>query len=454
MKATRAMQRARGRCLMSSAIALVTAAAALPASAEYTFFERGGFKANAGLSAIFGAVGTSDVAPLTNRDYYIEGFAKPNLNFTWDMPTEGTIYGKISGVGVYQAGDGDPTGLTNGDVGDLGLEEAYLGWRGQYLDVRAGRTEFTIGDQFLIGDCNFDANVAPSPDGRGDAHYDGSFWIAPYKACDTSVIVTANNGGAWKADAFTIKGDGLQGYTRIAGLNVEYLLGDAGADGKFGLMLAGIPESANGFRQGMNILDFRANGIAIPMVPGLKVHGEIVGEFGDLDAGVDSEAMAYYGEVEYNFANVMWTPTVHYRYGHWDGDDLNSADNEGFDSLFYYAGPRGWGTWYQGEIAGEYQLTNSNQDTHMVKLAVHPTDTTAVSGLYFNHSLDESHYFGTPVTDDKWMDEFNLVAEWFPTANWYVAGVFAYGIAGDAYEQINGTDDDSMVYELWVQFTY
>jgi hypothetical protein len=52
------------------------------------------------------------------------------------------------------------------------------------------------------------------------------------------------------------------------------------------------------------------------------------------------------------------------------------------------------------------------------------------------------------------MDEFNLVAEWFPNSNVYVAGVFAYGIAGDAYEQINGTDDDSMVYELWVQFTY
>lgn len=451
MKATRAMQRARGRCLMSSAIALVTAAAALPASAEYTFFERDGFKANAGLSSILGAIGTNDIAPLTDRDGYFEGFLKPNLNFTWDMPTEGTIYGKVSGVFVGQAGDGDPAGYTDSNS-DVGLEELYLGWRGQYLDVRAGRTEFAIGDQFLIGDCHFDADTPAV--GRTEELTDGSYWVAPYKACDSSVIVSANNGAAWRADAFYIQGDGHQSYTRLGGLNVEYLLGDAGADGKFGLMLATVPSSSLGSRQGMEILDFRANGIAIPMVPGLKLHGEVVGEFGENDDGADTEAMAYYGEAEYNFANVTWTPTIAYRYGHWDGDDPSTAENELFDSLFYYAGPRGWGTWYQGEIAGEYQLFNQNQDTHMVKLQVHPLETVSITGLYFNHSLAEDNYYGTPVTDDGWMDEFNLVAEWFPNSNVYVAGVLGYGLAGDAYEEIYGTEDDPMVYELWVQFTY
>jgi hypothetical protein len=449
MRKDKIMPRTTRGAVLGSTAALLAATVAMPAHAEYTFFESGGFKANAGLSSILGAVGTSDVAPLTDRDAYFEAFLKPNLNFTWDMPTEGTIYGKVSGVGVYQAGDGDPTGLTNGDVGDLGLEEAYLGWRGQYLDVRAGRTEFAIGDQFLIGDCNFDANTT-GPLGRNDAHYDGSYWVAPYKACDSSVIVSANNGAAWRADAFYIKGDRHQSYTRIGGLNVEYLLGEAGADGKLGFMLAGIPDSASTLRQGMNVIDFRANGISIPMIPGMKLHGEFAGEFGENDDGNDTDAHAYYGEAEYTFGNVMWTPMVAYRYGHWSGDDPSTLDeNEAFDSLFYYAGPRGWGTWYQGEIAGEYQLFNSNQTTHMVKLRVAPLETVAITGLYFNHSLDES-----PVADDDWMDEFNLVAEWFPNSNVYVAGVLAYGIAGDAYEQVNLTDDDSMVYELWVQFTY
>jgi hypothetical protein len=454
MKKDKSMPRGVRCGMLGSSVALLAATVALPVHAEYTFYENGGFKANAGLSSILGAVGTNDVALLTDRDGYFEAFLKPNLNFTWDMPTEGTIYGKVSGVGVYQAGDGDPSGVTNGDVGDLGLEEAYLGWRGQYLDVRAGRTEFAIGDQFLIGDCNFDANTAA---GGADAHYDGSYWIAPYKACDSSVIVTANNGGAWKADAFYIKGDRHQAYTRIGGLNLEYLLGEAGADGKFGFMLATIPEASDFLtRQGMTIIDFRANGIAIPQVPGLKIHGEIAAETGDNNsAGVDYEALAYYGEGEYNFANVMWTPTVAYRYGHWSGDDDLTDNTVGnFDSLFYYAGPRGWGTWYQGEIAGEYQLFNSNQNTHMVKLQVHPLDTVSVTGLYFNHSLDEKQYFGTPVTDRGFMDEFNLVAEWFPNSNVYIAGVFAYGLPGDGYQEIFGTDDNSMVYELWAQFTY
>ncbi|MFO1435871.1 MAG: alginate export family protein [Gammaproteobacteria bacterium] len=442
------------RCMMGSAVAAVMAAAAMPASAEYTFYENGGFKANAGLSAIAGAIGTSGIKPIGDRQAYYEAFLKPNVNFTWDMPTEGTIYGKVSGVGVYQGGDGDPSGATNGDVGDLGLEEAYLGWRGDYLDVRAGRTEFAIGDQFLIGDCHFDANGAG---GRADAHYDGSYWVAPYKACDSSFIASVNNGGHWRADAFYIKGDLHQAYTRIGGLNVEYLLGDKGADGKFGFMAAAIPESTDFLtRQGMEILDFRANSINVPMVPGLQLHGEIAAETGSNDsAGVKYDAMAYYGEADYTFSNVTWTPTVAYRYGHWDGDDdLTDSTVGNFDSLFYYAGPRGWGTWYQGEIAGEYQLFNSNQNTHMVKLAVHPLDTVTVTGLYFNHSLDEKQYFGTPTTSRGWLDEINLVAEWTPISSLYIAGIVGYGFTGDAYEEIYGTKKDPAVYELWVQYTY
>jgi hypothetical protein len=441
--------------MLGSAIAAVTLAAAMPASAEYTFYENGGFKANAGLSAIAGAVGTSAIKPIGDRQAYYEAFLKPNVNFTWDMPQEGTIYGKVSGVGVYQGGDGDPSGATNGNVGNLGLEESYLGWRGDYLDVRAGRTEFAIGDQFLIGDCHFDANTL--------GHKDGSFWIAPYKACDSSFLASVNNGGHWRADAFYIKGDRHQAFTRIGGLNVEYLLGKDGADGKLGMMLAAIPDARddiNPARQGMEILDVRANGVAIPMVPGLKVHGEIAAETGSNDSnGIKYDAKAYYGEAEYNFGSVFWTPTVAYRYGHWDGGKCVDAactalDHPNFDSLFYYAGPRGWGTWYQGEIAGEYQLFDSNQDTHMVKLAVHPLDTLTVTGLYFNHSLDQKQYFNIPVSKTDWLDEINLVAEWTPISSVYVAGVLGYGFTGKAYEEVYGTKKDPAVYELWVQYTY
>ena len=476
---TKSDKRGKGRIAGKLAKVFATlglVSAALPAVAEYTFFARGGFKLNGGLTAVGGAIGTDDIQPLERRDSYYEGFLKPNLNFTWDLVEgQGTIYGKISGVGVIQGGDGDPLGATSGDDDDLGLEEAHLGWRGQYVDVKAGKLEFAIGDGFLINDCNFDSEFTSSATGVPQQRAsDGSYWVAPYKACDSSVVASFNNGAAWRADAFYIKGDRNQLFTRIGGLNVEYLIGEGGANGKLGAMVAAIPEADGDVffvtthgREGMEIFDVRANGVKIPAVPGLTLYGELAFERGENPTtNFDYDAWAGYGEANYTFENVMWTPLIGYRYGVWSGDD-NLLDNEegNFDPLFYYAGYRGWGTWYQGEIAGEYLLFNSNQQTHMVKLQVHPLESLTVTGLYFNHSLDEKNYFEIPVTQTDFMDEFNLIVEWIPIPSIYVAGIVGYGITGDAYEEVFATpnpvtgalvraDDNPAVYEIWVQFTY
>ena len=46
--------------------------------------------------------------------------------------------------------------------------------------------------------------------------------------------------------------------------------------------------------------------------------------------------------------------------------------NEAFDPLFL--GFYDWGTWWQGEIAGEYFLSNSNLISHQVRAHVAPTE--------------------------------------------------------------------------------
>ena len=86
-----------------------------------------------------------------------------------------------------------------------------------------------------------------------------------------------------------------------------------------------------------------------------------------------------------------------------DGDP-NDSENTAFDPLFFGAG-LGWGTWYQGEIVGEYLLFNSNNDAHMVQLNVKPADSLSAGLLHFNFMLDKSDYFGTSVKDKSFANE-------------------------------------------------
>ena len=81
---------------------------------------------------------------------------------------------------------------------------------------------------------------------------------------------------------------------------------------------------------------------------------------------LDSDAWTLQGA--YQFSDVTWTPTLSYRYAFFEGDDPATAANEAFDPLFL--GFYDWGTWWQGEIAGEYFLSNSNLMSHLVRVHV------------------------------------------------------------------------------------
>ena len=64
----------------------------------------------------------------------------------------------------------------------------------------------------------------------------------------------------------------------------------------------------------------------------------------------------------YELSEVTWKPTLSYRYAAFEGDDPTTAANETFDPLLL--GFNDWGQWWQGEIAGEYFLSNSNLISH------------------------------------------------------------------------------------------
>ena len=49
-----------------------------------------------------------------------------------------------------------------------------------------------------------------------------------------------------------------------------------------------------------------------------------------------------------------WQPVLYYRYAFFEGDNPNTAANENFNPLF--PAFNDWGSWWQGEIAGEWFL--------------------------------------------------------------------------------------------------
>ena len=80
---------------------------------------------------------------------------------------------------------------------------------------------------------------------------------------------------------------------------------------------------------------------------------------------------------------MRWQPKISYRYAIFQGDDPGTATSEAFDPLI--PGFYDWGTWWQGEIAGEYFLSNSNLQSH--QLRVHVTPSESVGGGLFAYQF-------------------------------------------------------------------
>ena len=114
-------------------------------------------------------------------------------------------------------------------------------------------------------------------------------------------------------------------------------------------------------RDGLNVFNVRAYTAPVQSAPDLSFEFEYASERnGD---ALDSNAWTLQGA--YELSAGRWTPKLSYRYAFFEGDDPDTTANEAFDPLFL--GFYDWGTWWQGEIAGEYFLSNSNLVSHLVR---------------------------------------------------------------------------------------
>src|SRR5262249_2122571 len=182
-------------------------------------------------------------------------------------------------------------------------------------------------------------------------------------------------------------------------------------------------------RDGLNVFNLRAYTAPIPSMRDLSFQLEYASERnGDM---LHSNAWTFKGI--YELSGLNWTPRLSYRYASFQGDDPNTVRSERFDPLL--PGFTDWGNWFQGEIAGEYFLANSNLHSHQIRAHLTPSDTLDGGLIFYRFSLDQLRSFIPIVTDKHLAGELDTYVEWKLNQAFTASFVLAFANPGAAVRQ-------------------
>lgn len=443
-------------------VAAMLAMGGIPSGQAVELMQRDGLTLEAGIEAGAGYFHTENTnfgagrfdlrsGEVTGDAQWAEGYVEPSLGATFESEGAGTFYGLASAVGSLTRGDGDAGGFTDHD-GSIGIEQLHAGWRSgslladslgeDALDLSAGRQDVHIGDGFLIQDGNFDTEG------------EGGYWLGARTAFSFAGLARVNT-SPLGGQLFFLRADADQGHSEASGVNLDFGLSEVGLgeEAVFGAMYLQITDVDPSFeagtpRDGMQVATVRLNDLRVPGFEDAGLYAQYARQFGD-GQNVDFDAQAFYVEPFYDFSWLPWTPRLAYRFAWFSGDpDPTDNDRQDFDPLFYdYS--RGWGTWVQGEITGEYLLFNSNQVNHMVHLSAYPTEEVGIGAIYFHFDLEEEDYFGTPVDERDFADEVDLYVDWAINDNLAVGGLYGVAFPGDAAKQAFGDDDTFHLFQVY-----
>ncbi len=404
------------------------------------------FNLDAGLGA-FGFANSlyTDVRPDPSGnlgDNWAESFVKPALSASFGVG-ESELYGKVSAVGerTFAA----PPSVVGEDASSFKVEDLHLGWRSgtsmgiseNALELTVGRAPYTIGHGLLVSD------------GAGEGGSRGGFWSNARKAWQFAAV------GRFKPrnhtlEAFYLDRDDLpesETGTRLWGVNYELAVGDRSTFGASYLRLHADGEKLPD-RDGMNVYNVRAFTAPFPALPGLSFELEYAREEnGDL-----LRSNAFTAQAGYEMSQIGWKPRLSYRYATFEGDDPASPTSEAFDSLlpaFY-----DWGTWWQGEIAGEYFVSNSNLISHQVRLHLTPSESVGAGLIAYLFKLDKPAALGPQVTSKDVAFEFDGYCDWKLNKAFTVSFVAAYANPQAAVQQLYDRTKNFAYGMIYIAYAY
>ncbi len=360
-------------------------------------------------------------------DQWFEGFARPALSATHTFDGSSEIYGRLSVVGERTYGS-VPASFGE-DVSSFGPEDLSIGWRsgdpsntGAHLfDVVVGRTGYQLGHGFLLWD------------GAAEGGSRGGYWTNARKAFALAAIGRVQP-GPHKVELFYLDKDELEendSGSRLWGGNYEYRVAEHTTLGATYMKWFADPAIAPQ-RDGLNVVNLRAYTSPLPGTPDLSFELEYAGERNG--EALDSNGWTIGGG--YQLSAVTWKPKLSYRYASFQGDNPDTMANEAYDPLFL--GFHDWGTWWQGEIAGEYFLSNSNLTSHLLRLHVEPSEALSGGLMLYKFGFDQPRAVGPAVTATDAAFELDAYADWKLNENVTVSFVGAYADPGKAIQQATG----------------
>jgi len=356
---------------------------------------------------------------------------------------KGTFFAEFSGLVSKTWGD-DASGLTVGldRTHEADIEQAHIGWRSgstfssldpDALTLKAGNFDYLVGSGLLIAD------------GTADGGPRGGWFLSWRKAFRQSFMATLKS-GAWKLDGFYLQGEGRTDNLRTYGYGGDFEYGFADAGLNMGVLYFKVPDqvvSDNTFRERYDALSVRGDWTA---TDNLNFAGEYA-----YQTVPGAHPRGWYLKGAYKWNGSPWTPELSYRYAHFGGDDLATPEDEGFEPAAY--GFTDYGTWFQGEISGNYPLANSNLKSHMLRLQLFPNDHLVLNAIYYNFTLDHPNIFGDPVGSTDWGDEINFTADYPIGDRWFLSGVFGWLVPGQAAKNWTGGDKTWVYGMIYVSFS-
>ena len=467
-------------------VAGVTPAWSEPDEERGVKYEAGSLSLNLMLDAAVGAYHAANTnfglgttandanGPRKGTRNWLEFFVKPSLGLEYDLQGSGVAYGLFSAIGAGNRGDGDaanpsPTAYR---PEKLLLEDAAIGWKSgdlfselgkDALDLSVGNQSIRLGDGFMI------------LEGTANGGRRAASVLGPRTAFEQTAVARINTQPV-RADLFraravvdqTLTRDSDSPHSEFFGANLEWFESSHADHGRMeyderkwyaGLMalkfteadstagrnfsFAGNGSALGANRDGLEVYSARIGGAVLPMLPDFSLYGEYGIQRND-KALHKVRADAWYIEPQYTLRDLAWSPRLGYRYARFSGDaNPNDQTDKSWDPLFPGNGPRGLGTWTQGEIYARYTgLGNSNLNVHQIHLKAVPIEDTLRAGvILYRFNFNEPRQTAN-VTNKGIMDEINVYAEWeTPVKGLTLVPVLGAGKARSGLKQSLGTAD-------------
>jgi Alginate export len=412
----------------------------LPPHVEWTFNFDAGWGTFGFANSYYNNPKSAETEDLS--DQWFEGYVKPSLSATYRLASSSEFYGKASVVGERTYGSAPE--LYGPDVSSFSPEDAAIGWRSgksigsseNLLDVSVGRVPYQLGHGFLLWD------------GAAEGGSRGGYWTNARKAFAFGAIGRVKP-GPHKIEAFYLDKDDLnenETGTRLSGTNYEVTVGKDTTLGVTYMKFFAHADVKPG-RDGLNVFNVRADS-SVPRAPDVSFQFEYAAERnGD---ALDSNAWTAQGG--YQFSSAGWKPKLSYRYASFQGDNPSTTANEAFDPLLL--GFSDWGSWWQGEIAGEYFLSNSNLISHQIRAHVTPNDKVGGGLIFYDFRIDHPQALGATVTDNHAAFEGDLYIDWKLTRNLLMSVVTAFADPGTAVTQLTGRTKNFAYGMVYLAYSY